>query len=133
MIFPPTVMMRNSRLPRVILRNIRQDRDGMIWFATFGGPIRYDGTSFMNCNEQVGLTNRRIFSLLEDRSGALWFGPITGGASRFTGARGLNSTNVYCTLEDKDANIWFGSVDAGACRYDGKTCTDFSGIEPVGK
>ena len=72
-------------MPRVIIRNIREDRAGNIWFATFGGPIRYDGKDFTNFSEEVGLAKTRVFSLLEDRSGALWFGSITGGASRYDG------------------------------------------------
>ena len=66
----------------MIIRNIREDRAGNIWFATFGGPIRFNGKDFTNFSEEVGLAKTRIFSLLEDRSGALWFGSITGGASR---------------------------------------------------
>jgi ligand-binding sensor domain-containing protein len=80
--FTPTEAKSTSYMPRVIIRNIREDRAGSIWFATFGGPIRYDGRDFTNFSEEVGLANTRVFSLQEDRSGALWFGSITGGASR---------------------------------------------------
>src|SRR5918992_639018 len=70
-------------MPPVILRNIREDRDGNIWFASFAGPIRYDGKTFTNFAEEAGIAGRRIFSLLIDKSGALWFGSITGGASKY--------------------------------------------------
>ena len=40
------------------------------------------GKEFANFSEEVGLAKTRIFSLLEARSGTLWFGSITGGASR---------------------------------------------------
>src|SRR5688572_23902917 len=41
--FTPTAAKATSYMPRVIIRNIREDRAGNVWFATFGGPIRYDG------------------------------------------------------------------------------------------
>ena len=35
--FTPTVAKSTSYMPRVIIRNMREDRVGNIWFATFGG------------------------------------------------------------------------------------------------
>src|SRR5215204_1847283 len=69
--FTPTAGKSTPHMPLVIIRNIREDRAGNVWFATFGGPIRYDGRDFTNFSEEVGLANTRVFSLLEDRSGAL--------------------------------------------------------------
>src|SRR4029078_3311808 len=83
--FTPTAARSTSYMPRVIIRNMREDRAGKLWFARFGGAIRYDGKEFANFSEEVGLAKTRIFSLLEARSGALWFGSITGGASRYDG------------------------------------------------
>src|SRR5262245_4349588 len=131
--FTPTAAKATSYVPRVIIRSIREDRAGNIWFATFGGPIRYDGKEFRNVSEEVGLAKTRIFSLLEDRSGALWFGSITGGATRydgksftkFTDKEGLSNNDVMWIFEDRDANIWFGTGN-GATRYDGKAMTTFT-------
>src|SRR6476469_4795397 len=64
--FTPTAAKSTSYMPRVIIRNMREDRAA-------------------NFSEEVGLAKTRIFSLLESRSGALWFGSITGGASRYDG------------------------------------------------
>ena len=131
--FTPTAAKSTSYMPRVIIRNMREDRAGNIWFATFGGPIRYDGKEFANFSEEVGLAKTRIFSLLEARSGALWFGSITGGASRydgksfkkFTEKEGLGNNDVMWIFEDRDANIWFGTGN-GVSRYDGKSMTNFT-------
>ena len=60
--FSPIADKSTPLMPRVILRNIREDRDGNIWFASFGGPIRYDGKAFTNFSEEAGLAKRRIFS-----------------------------------------------------------------------
>jgi ligand-binding sensor domain-containing protein len=46
--FTPTAAKSTSYMPRVIIRNMREDRVGNIWFATFGGAIRYDGKNFTN-------------------------------------------------------------------------------------
>ena len=115
--FIPTAAKVTSYMPRVIIRNIREDRAGNIWFATFGGPIRYDGKDFTNFADEVGLANTRVFSLMEDRSGALWFGSVTGGASRwdgkgftkFTASDGLGNDDVLWLFEDRDAHIWFAT------------------------
>lgn len=131
--FTPTGARATSSMPRVIIRNIREDRAGNIWFATFGGPIRYDGKKFTNFGEEVGLRTTRIFSLLEDRRGAMWFGSITGGASsydgqsfrKFTEKEGLAGNDVHCIFEDRDARIWFGTTK-GVSRYDGKSFTNFT-------
>lgn len=131
--FTTTGARTTSYMPKVIIRNILQDRAGNIWFATFGGPIRYDGKEFTNFAEEVGLATTRIFSLLEDRAGTLWFGSITGGATRydgqtfakFTEKEGLAGTDVFWIFEDRDANIWLGTNN-GVSRYDGKTMTNFT-------
>jgi ligand-binding sensor domain-containing protein len=131
--FTPTAAKSTSTMPRVIIRNIREDRAGNIWFATFAGPIRYDGKEFRNFSEETGLSQTRVFSLLEDRSGALWFGSITGGASRFDGKsftkftakEGLSNNDVLWIFEDRAANIWFATGN-GVSRYDGKAMTNFT-------
>ena len=131
--FSPIADKSTPLMPRVILRNIREDRDGNIWFASFGGPIRYDGKTFTNFAEEAGIAERRIFSLIVDKSGALWFGSITGGASkydgksftRFTTKEGLSGNDVFWIFEDEEGDIWF-ATDGGVSRYDGKTFTNYS-------
>lgn len=131
--FTPTGAKTTPFMPKVIIRNIREDRAGNIWFATFGGPIRYDGKEFTNYAEEVGLAKTRVFSLLEDRRGALWFASITGGASsydgqsfrKFTEKEGLAGNDIHWMFEDRDAQIWFGTTK-GASRYDGRSFTNFT-------
>src|SRR5262249_24086213 len=131
--FTPTAAKSTSTMPRVIIRNIREDRAGNIWFATLGGPIRYDGKVCTNFSDEVGLAKTRGFSLLQDRSGARWVSSITGGPSRydgksftkFTDKDGLGNNDVTWVFEDRDANVWFGTGN-GASRYDGKSMTNFT-------
>ncbi len=83
--YQPIEAKTTETMPRVIIRNMVEDRAGHIWFATFGGPIRYDGKDFTNFEEEAGLAKMRIFSLMEDRAGALWFGSVIAGVSRLHG------------------------------------------------
>lgn len=131
--FQPTAAKSTPQMPIVIIRNIKEDRAGGVWFATFAGPIRYDGKTFTNFSAEVGLPGTRVFSLLESKSGAMWFGSITGGATRYDGKsfvkftenEGLANNDVHWIFEDRDANIWFGTRN-GVSRYDGKSMTNFT-------
>jgi ligand-binding sensor domain-containing protein len=58
--------------PKLITRNIIQDKKGNIWIAAFDGIFRYDGRSFTDITSKV--SSARFFSVLEDRKGNLWFG-----------------------------------------------------------
>ena len=56
-------------------------------------------------------------SILEDKSGNLWFGTEGGGVSmyngesftHFTEKEGLSNRDVLSILEDKSGNLWFGT------------------------
>jgi ligand-binding sensor domain-containing protein len=121
-----------SHGPNHLTRNIKQDRKGNIWIASFGGVFRYDGKSFTNVTSKV--SQARFFSVLEDRKGNLWFGSIgsgvyyyngeslpteQGGFQNFTTKDGLVNNEITCIYEDRAGNIWFG-VNGGVSRYDGK-------------
>ena len=121
-----------SQAPKSITRNVLQDRNGTYWFATWEGIISYDGKHFTNVTLTKGLEKHRVFSLLEDAGGILWFGTIGGGVYRYDGtsfvllttADGLADNSILCMLQDRAGNIWFGTNE-GASRYDGKTFTHY--------
>lgn len=119
----------HSSLTRAML----QDRSGRYWFATWEGVVTYDGKTFTNLTLEKGLQGNRIYSLLEDREGNLWFGTVGHGLYRydgktfthFTAADGLADLTILCILQDRDGSLWFGTT-AGLNRYDGKTFTHFT-------
>ncbi len=122
-----------TQMPTVIVRNVVQDTHGHLWFATFGGPLRYDGTNFVNFGDEVGLARTRVFAALAARDGAMWFGSITDGArrwdgkssSRLTTANGLPHDDVFYLFEDRDRRIWIATA-GGVARFDGAALTTFT-------
>ncbi len=103
--------------------DIKQDRNGNIWFAASDGVYRYDGKSFINITGK--LISVFIFSILEDSKGNFWFGTYGSGAyyydgksfQNFTTQDGLAHNSVRPIYEDKDGIIWLGT-EGGVSRYD---------------
>lgn len=115
----------SSYAPISITRNIWEDKKGNIWIMSFQGIIKYDGKVFTNYTLKERLIHFHMFSVMEDRSGNLWFGTVRGGAYKydgksftlFTTENGLADNLITCFMEDKTGNIWFGT-DAGVSRCD---------------
>lgn len=111
--------------PETITRNILQDRNGYYWLATWDGIIGYDGKTFTNYTNKEGLRRFRVFSILEDRQGILWFGTIGAGVYRYDGKTfenltmkdGLADDRVTDIYEDKEGVLWFSTTN-GISRYD---------------
>ncbi len=119
--------------PHSITRNVLEDKNGNIWFASWEGIIQYDGKQFTNYTLKYGLRQFHIFSMLEDSKGNLWFGTVGAGVykfdgnyfSNFTTEHQLGGNKVFCITEDKVGNIWFGT-DNGASIYNGNTFINFT-------
>lgn len=63
------------------MRDMLEDSDGSLWFATLGGGInRFDPQSetFTHLTEDDGLPTNKILTLLRDESGRLWAGSQQG-------------------------------------------------------
>lgn len=118
--------------------DIRQDRNGNIWFAASDGVYRYDARpdsfgrkSFTNITGK--LIPVPVFSILEDSKGNFWFGTYGSGAyyydgksfKNFTTKDGLAHNSVMPIYEDKDGIIWLGTA-GGVSRYDGTSFKNFS-------
>ena len=102
------------------------DSEGNLWFGTEGeGVSKYDGEVFQNFDQQDGLVNNRILSMLQDSKGNIWIGTRKG-VSRYdganfepvTGPKAPVDTPVRDILEDKATkDLWF--VGDRVSRYDG--------------
>lgn len=125
--------------PHSITRSVLQDKNGVIWLATWEGIIRFDGTNFTNVTMKEGLNRFHVCSILEDKTGNLWFGTIDGGLYKYdhnyftlyTTADGLAGNAVLCMQEDLAGNIWFGTRD-GVSRYNGSSFTNFTKQDGLG-
>ena len=112
-----------------IVHCITVDRKGQVWFGTNGGAYVYDGQTLRNISERDGLPNNAVSSILEDKSGNIWFGTTHGGISRFDGSCFTNFTElgivvgkeIWCMHEDQSGNIWFAGKRSPMYRYDGST------------
>ena len=119
--------------PHSITRNILNDRNGNIWLASWEGIICYDGKHFINYTLKAGLRQFHICSILEDRSGNLWFGTVGAGVYKFDGKNFINITTadhlagntVFSMLEDNSGIIWFGT-DQGLSSYRGGTFINYT-------
>jgi ligand-binding sensor domain-containing protein/signal transduction histidine kinase len=112
--------------------DILEDRNGDIWFCTWGGISRYNGKRFINYTEADGLPDLEVRCMMEDKNGDLWFGTEKGiskfNRKTFTNYKvipGLADNNVQSILQDKNGNIWLGT-STGASRFDGKNFFNYT-------
>jgi ligand-binding sensor domain-containing protein/two-component sensor histidine kinase len=70
-------------LPQEGVKRIVRDSRGFLWFCTFDGLSRFDGTRFVNYGVRDGLPHPSINDLLESRRGVYWVATNGGGVARF--------------------------------------------------
>jgi ligand-binding sensor domain-containing protein len=129
--------------------SILEDKDGKIWIGTEAGLCLYDGKTFAKIqiplpknlppNKNPNYLNLHwVYSIMQAKSGKLWFVTIDGvytyDGKSFTlfpineAANGFLTSNDKAEriLEDEAGNIWFGGrTNEGVYRYDGKSVTKF--------
>lgn len=119
-------------LPAPRVHKITRDRTGRLWFLGIGegelrrglkaepGAFLYDKGTFTHWGPEEGLLDGRVYAMLEDRRGGLWFGTWLG-VSRlrdgnwrhWTVADGLQEKRVWDIEEDSTGRIllchqWIG-------------------------
>lgn len=105
----------DNGLPQASINSILQTRDGFLWFATFGGLVRYDGLRFQvfNTGNTKGLRTGRFISLFEDRDGNLWINTEGQGLTRYkdevfttyTTAEGLPNNQIGQIAADASGDV----------------------------
>jgi len=99
-----------------IVRDILQDQQGFLWFATDSGLDRYDGYTFTVYKEDPGdpttIRFDSVSAIFEDSDGRLWVGGA-GGLDRFdreteTFTHVDTRGQVYCLYEDSTGTLWAG-------------------------
>jgi signal transduction histidine kinase/streptogramin lyase len=123
------------------IRDIYQDRQGFMWFATEDGLNRYDGVSFKVLRHEPdnpkSLSSSNFGKLMEDRDGYMWYGTWGGGVNRYDHVSGafehfrhdpFDSTTVSqdrteVLFQDRLGTIWVGTPNRGLNRFDAETET----------
>ncbi len=115
------------------VRDLKFDRLGRLWVATFDGLSRIDAPNAViktwRYNEGLGgsLASSRIQSLMEDRDGLMWIGTWLNGVSLFIprtetfqeitaqsgNANALPGSAVPGLFVDKDNSLWLGVLEGG--------------------
>jgi ligand-binding sensor domain-containing protein/signal transduction histidine kinase len=121
-------------LPVNQCRVIYKDRQGKLWFGTYGGGLAYfkDGR-FFAITAKDGLVGNSVTSLYEDADGVLWVGTYDSGLSRYKDGRftnytvetGLFNNGVFCILEDQYGYFWM-SCSRGIYRVSKQQLNDFA-------
>jgi ligand-binding sensor domain-containing protein len=96
---------------------VHVDPEDKVWAGTWGGGVAvFDGEKWKNYTIADGLAGNIVYSIAQDRSGALWFG-TSHGLSRFDGehwsrfdrSNGLFDENVYALTVAPNGDIWAGT------------------------
>lgn len=116
-------------LPNNMVHQVYQDRDGLIWIATFYGLFQYDGYEVRTIKSNLYtpglLVNNNVLCIKEDYSHRLWIGTHEGlcvldkktGTVRkmkLEGVRRHRLNDIYVT---KDNRVYLGYIRGIAC-YD---------------
>ena len=111
-------------LPTGEANTIVQARNGYLWIGSYGGLIRYDGSTFVSFTDR--LASGSIRALYESKDGTLYIGTNDAGAYRFkddvfTSLRAEDSNELLCIrdfAEDSSGRIYAAST-TGVARVEG--------------
>ncbi len=133
---------RANGLSNGMVCGIIQDKEGNMWFGSFGGGLnKYKNDLFVNINENDGLANNTVMSFYKDSKNNMWIGTWGGGVSKmdydawkkkdtiviqnYSTKDGLPFNNIWAICEDLKGNIWFGTSAQGVSVYNGKTFKNY--------
>jgi ligand-binding sensor domain-containing protein len=128
------------------VRALFEDRNGNLWFGNNGGGLfRYDGQTLVNITQEKKLGNpeflighklvnkpgtlARVWSITDDREGALWVATIDAGLWKFDGSDwinytvkdGLASDSIWTIFKNKNGDLWFVAGGETIFKFNGKT------------
>lgn len=128
--FVTTVYNDQNGLPTGEANTILQTSDGYIWIGSYGGLIKYDGTTFRNYSLENVINSSSIRSLYEDSQGRLWIGTNDKGIilkvdNDFINIAGPDNHSFLCIrdfVETSDGTIYVAS-SSGIAKITDQTLT----------
>jgi ligand-binding sensor domain-containing protein/serine phosphatase RsbU (regulator of sigma subunit)/ABC-type amino acid transport substrate-binding protein len=109
--FPFVFYGTDDGIPQEDILSIFQDKDGYMWFGTYGGAVKYNGRRMHVFNTDVGLSNNAVYSIKQDQKGTLFFATLDGVSylkensdSMKTVFKGISFYDIFI---DRDNNKWF--------------------------
>jgi len=111
--------------------DIEQDEQGVLFFATTEGLVKYDGQTVQLLTTENGLPGNIVKIILKARDGGYWIGTHEGIARwkdekfvAYDEKDGLAGNQVRALFEDESGALWIGTYDSGLSRFkDGKFTT----------
>jgi ligand-binding sensor domain-containing protein len=116
--------------PAKKITSILQDKQGRMWFATYGEGVYVDtGSRVFNINQDDGLTGNDIYDMVCTGSNEIWLGTDDGiniiqfeeGKKEIRNlglADGLPDQIITALKTDENENVWIGTSEAGVVFYD---------------
>lgn len=125
------------------IRGIQEDKSGNLYFTTYDGISKFDGSTFATLNvspqsqwqkgpedlwfvgaQDTGVVYRYDGASLHRLALPKWkIGEEQ--AARFPRSQFPNAIfspyDVYTITKDRSGDLWFGTAAAGACRFDGRS------------
>ena len=99
------------------------DSSGVVWIATRGGALRFDGEEIGHLTRRNGLLFDIVNRAMVDREGNVWFGTDAGASKLVPGpftllteSEGLPHSFVRAIAEDAAGRLWVGTRDGIAIR-----------------
>lgn len=104
------------------------DSKNQIWIGGNNEIFKFDGENFTTYKPKALSDDYQVWSIVEDKTGAIWFGTYQGGLIRYDGEKfeeyskkiGLVNDSYLSSLIDKNGNLYFGAMD-GLWVYDPKS------------
>ncbi len=118
--YSATLYDNTNGLPTSEVNAIAQDVEGFIWIGSYGGLVRYDGSSFTQVGITEGVTGVRCLHV--DSKDRLWLGTTDNGAAfmekeKFHFFDELRSITVYSICEDSSGMVYLATQE-GIFMYD---------------
>ncbi len=106
-------------LPQKQVRALLQDSRGTLWVSVLTDGLFRGNHGQFTREEGMGPEGGNVYSLMEDRDGAIWAGTNSvwkrsGGVwKRFDSADGLPKTVIQALAQNSDGTLWVGARNGG--------------------